>query len=317
MHPIRKVCVFGVGGVGGVIGAKIAQTVTEENSGREIYFVARGEHLREIQANGLLVTGNKPIICRPTRAVSDFRELPLADLIFVTVKGYDLENTIRQIASHIKDDAIVIPLLNGVDNHQRIRNHLKTGIVLPACVYVSAFIEKPGTVRHVGNLITVVFGNDPDHPDTDCQSVSDLLDEAEITYRQVENPFAAIWEKYALIAASALITAAYGRTYGEIVSQSELCGQLKMVIREIQALAAAEGVALPQNTEERVVQLIAKMPAETKTSYQRDVERGRKNEGDQFGGTLIRLSQKHGIPVPVTGELYRRIEESIHGKKKV
>ncbi|PYM79151.1 MAG: oxidoreductase, partial [Candidatus Rokuibacteriota bacterium] len=44
-HP--RVCVVGVGAVGGLIAAKLAQ------AGYPVDVLARGEHLRAIEANGL------------------------------------------------------------------------------------------------------------------------------------------------------------------------------------------------------------------------------------------------------------------------
>jgi len=37
----------------------------------------------------------------------------------------------------------------------------------------------------------------------------------------------------------------------------------------------------------------------------RDVEKGGKNEGDLFGGAIIRMGKDHGIPTPVTSSIYK------------
>jgi 2-dehydropantoate 2-reductase len=53
-------------------------------------------------------------------------------------------------------------------------------------------------------------------------------------------------------------------------------------------------------------------PFETKTSYQRDIEaKGRLNEGDLFGETIIRMGQAEGIPTPVTESIYGQIEHRL------
>ena len=50
-------------------------------------------------------------------------------------------------------------------------------------------------------------------------------------------------------------------------------------------------------------------PYETKTSFQRDYEKGNtRNEGDIFGGTLIRLVKEHNISIPTITDVYSALE---------
>jgi 2-dehydropantoate 2-reductase len=49
------------------------------------------------------------------------------------------------------------------------------------------------------------------------------------------------------------------------------------------------------------------------TSFQRDVEsKGKMNEGDLFGGTLIRLGEELKVPVPETKKVYEKLLNSIN-----
>jgi 2-dehydropantoate 2-reductase len=48
-----RVGVFGAGGVGGYFGGKLAQ------SGEEVLFIARGEHLKALQTKGLQVESDQ------------------------------------------------------------------------------------------------------------------------------------------------------------------------------------------------------------------------------------------------------------------
>ncbi|WP_244209836.1 2-dehydropantoate 2-reductase [Haloarcula quadrata] len=42
-----KLCVFGVGGIGGHLGARLA------HAGHEVHLIARGDHLTALQTDGL------------------------------------------------------------------------------------------------------------------------------------------------------------------------------------------------------------------------------------------------------------------------
>ena len=85
-HTYLKFAIFGVGGTGGVIGGYLA------NAGNDVTFLARGEHLAAMQANGLTIHTNHrgDIIIPKVKALNaaDYHETP--DVLFVCVKYYSL-----------------------------------------------------------------------------------------------------------------------------------------------------------------------------------------------------------------------------------
>lgn len=312
---VRKICVYGVGGVGGYFGGLIANKIAEQHDkDREVYFVGRGAHLQEIKKNGLtLNTSEKAgLVCKPARAVEKFDELPAVDLILLSVKSYDLEQTVAQIAGKIKKDTMVLPLLNGVDIHQRVRNVLTDGIVLPACCYVFSSIQKPGTVVQKGPVGTIIFGKDPQHLEIVPQGVIDLFTFAGISHKWTENALPAIWKKYLFIAPFALVTGRYGATFGEIMKKPELQEKVRGIMAELFTIAKHDGVEFRDSTIAENFDKARTFPPDSKTSYQRDLEqKGKKNEGDLFGEAIVRLGKKYGVKTPITEELYAFIQNNL------
>src|SRR5680860_1315552 len=148
---IKSVCIYGIGGVGGYFGGRIAHEVSKGNRAMQVYFIGRGEHLKAIQQHGLnLISDKEEFICFPNIATDNIRHIPIPDLYLICVKGYDLDNAVASISKNISADTIILPLLNGVDIYERIRTSLQKAIVSPASVYVSSSIEKPGTIRQKG-----------------------------------------------------------------------------------------------------------------------------------------------------------------------
>jgi len=312
---IKKICIYGVGGVGGYFGGLLTNRISEQHDKEcEVYYVGRGAHLSEIKKNGLILnTGEqKGLVCKPSRAVEHFNKLPTVDLIFLAVKSYDLDEAVRRITSHVTQDTMLIALLNGVDIHDRIRTRLTAGVVFPACVYVFSSIEKPGTVTQKGPAGVLIFGKDPGHPDFVPQSVIDLLKYAGIQNKWTENAVPAIWEKYLFIAPFALVTGRYGATFGTIMENPELREKAISIMRELIAIARCEGIEFPDSIVSKNLDKAGTFPYESKSSYQRDLEqKGKKNEGDLFGETIIRLGKKYGVKTPVTDELYAYIQKNL------
>jgi 2-dehydropantoate 2-reductase len=84
-------------------------------------------------------------------------------------------------------------------------------------------------------------------------------------------------------------------------------------MEEIEAVAATRGITLGGGIIESSVKKAQNFPFETKTSYQRDVEKGSRNEGDLFGGTIVRLGEELAVPIPLTRRLYDDIEKRLGG----
>jgi 2-dehydropantoate 2-reductase len=74
------------------------------------------------------------------------------------------------------------------------------------------------------------------------------------------------------------------------------------------------GISLDERIIEASVKKAENFPYETKTSYQRDVEKGGRNEGDLFGGAIVRLGQELGVATPVTEKLYSDIEARLKAR---
>jgi 2-dehydropantoate 2-reductase len=312
LPKIKIICVYGVGGVGGYFGGRLAYRIRRGTAlGYEIYFIARGPHLNAIRLHGLkVITPMKTFITRPNLAADDIRRIPDPDLILLCVKSYDLDGVVQKLRAKVSENTVVIPLLNGVDIYDRIRAQLDSGIVLPACVFIGTHIQSPGVIKQNGGDGTIMFGRDPRHLGFTAQNVMDFFSRMGINYKWNDDPFPAIWEKYIFIAAFGLVTVHTGKTLGEIMEDSAARETVRAIMTEVAALAKAKGISLPSNVIDESLDKANKVPRDTKSSYQRDVESGRRsNEGDIYGGTIIRMGQSLGVATPITESIYSEIQQ--------
>jgi len=313
---IEKVCIFGVGGIGGFFGGRIAHRINaKEYVNLDISFVARGSHLDAINRNGLtVITPAETIVGKPTLATDDINNVPDPDLILLCVKGYGLGKAVKAIRPKVNKETVILPLLNGADIYDRIRANLDTGIVLPACVYVGTHIESPGVISQSGGDGKVLFGKDPGFPDFGAEKVIQFFERMEFNFQWNDDPFPAIWSKYIFIAAYGLATVYTGKTIGEILADEKAKQLTQDIMQEIKAIADAKGIDLPENIIEEAVNKANNFPFETKTSYQRDVEtKGKLNEGDLYGGTIVREGESLGVSTPVTKSIYTEIRNRLNG----
>ncbi len=309
-RTIKSVCVYGIGGVGGYFGDRIAHEISKGNYAIQVYFIGRGEHLKAIQQHGLnLITDEEEFLCYPNIATDNIRHIPTPDLYLLCVKGYDLNNTVASISKNISADTIVLPLLNGVDIYERIGTTLQKAIVSPACVYVSSSIEKPGTIRQKGAEGHIVFGKDPRYLNYNYEYLVEFFNKMGISNTWHDNPYPAIWEKYIFITAFSLMTAYSGKTIGAVLADDKLKRMTESIMKEVVLVGKTKNINFKQDVVEKTLQKAKDFPYETKTSFQRDYEKGNtRNEGDIFGGALIRLAKEYNISIPTITEACRALE---------
>ncbi|MGZ3590730.1 MAG: ketopantoate reductase family protein, partial [Thermodesulfobacteriota bacterium] len=183
--------------------------------------------------------------------------------------------------------------------------------ILPTCVYVSAHIEEPGVVAHIGKPGKMIFGRDPDHPDYIPHEIFRVFEKSSIDYEWKDDANPAIWEKYIFIASFGLVSARYDRTLGEILEEPSLKEEVVGIMNEVHSIALKRNIRLPDGIVDLSLKKAAMFPRDTQTSLQRDIrqKKGRSELG-LFGGTITDLGKKLGIPTPTTEKIYRELERA-------
>jgi len=314
-----NICFFGVGGVGGYYGTLLSRYL-DETGGGNTYFIARGAHKDAILENGLLLKkegGKEEILIRPHSCTDSVDDLPVCDIVVVSVKGYDLERVSKDVSKITDKNSIILPLLNGADIYERMRPHLKNRYILPACLYLGTHIESPGVIFQKGGSCQISIGKDPLYPEFYPEKLMDLFKKANVLIKFFEDVNIEIWTKYIFIASFALVTATYNKTIGEVANDENLAILIKDIMREIESIANILKIKLPSNIVETSFSKANQFSFETKTSFQRDVEtKGKQSEWDLFGGTVIRYAEKFNISVNNTKETLDKLLKNFDAFKK-
>ena len=309
-----NICFYGVGGVGGYYGALLTKYLNKIGKGN-IYFIARGEHKEAILEKGLLLKkdgGKEEILIKPDFCTDTVDKLPVFEIVVVSVKGYDLESATKELINITDENSIILPLLNGADIYDRMRQHFLKGYILPACLYLGTHIESPGVIFQKGGSGQILIGKDPLNPTFYPEKLLDLFENADILIEYFEDVNVEIWTKYIFIASYALVTATYNKTIGEVAKDKNLGILVKNIMREIELIAKAQKIQLPSDIVETSFSKANQFPLETKTSFQRDVEtKGRQSEWDLFGGTVLRYAERFNIPADNTKETFDKLMQNL------
>lgn len=293
-----RIAVVGAGGVGGYFGGMLA------HAGADVTFIARGEHLHALRERGLRLTTSHGDYTIPVRATDDPAAVGPVELVLFCVKSQDTEAAAQAIGPLIRDDTIILSLQNGVDNEEKIAAIVGRGVVLAGVARIEAAIVEPGVVMQGGPIRRVEVGPLRPQDRPIAERVYQELQRGGFAVKLVEDGRYALWDKFYFLASIAGVTALARATIREIGAWPPARALYIDALREAIAVAKAEGIDLGSDAIERALRNVDHAHPTMRTSLERDLSRGRRLEVDALNGAIVRLAERHGIPVPVHRCIY-------------
>ena len=301
----RSVTVHGAGAVGSYFGAMLART------GITVTLIGRAAHVEAIARDGLTVLQAGGEWRVPVRATTDAAAAHDADVVLVTVKTPDTTEAVRQLAPHLRADARIVSLQNGVDNAARIAAMLSQP-VYAAVVYVGAYIEAPGRVRHTGrgDLVLGVPRACAARGDTDgdVRSIAAMFRAAGVGCPTSSDIESALWTKLTLNCAFNAISALGHSRYGAMAASRPARAVMEEAVREAVSVARADGVALDSDELIAATWKLADAMAQQFSSTAQDLQRGKPTEIDALNGFIAERGATLGVPTPVNQTLHALVK---------
>lgn len=303
-----KIAFSGIGGVGGYYGGMLA-SFYKLSGDIGIYFIARGKNLEAIREKGLQIqTENSSLNAHPVHATDHPEEIGSVDYLFCATKSYDLEENITQLSPLIGADTVIIPLLNGADITERIRQLLPQNEIWYGCVYIGARLSAPGLITKFTQQERIWFG-DPQGNHKKQDQLLKILTDAGINAENPEDILLRIWKKFFLISVSATLTSYYDQSIGELLEFHR--EDYFRLGNELQNIVRAKGIMLPDDMPERVIADQTKIPYEATTSMHTDFRNGKHTEVETLTGYVVRAGKEYGIPTPAYEMMYQKLKQ--HG----
>jgi 2-dehydropantoate 2-reductase len=274
--------ILGAGGIGGLVGAALAR--------------GEGEVVLLMRPDTLERYGGRLVV--ESAVLGDFEvDVPAAtaidrdvDVLWVTTKAMQLEQSLALAPPEPIDGAVVIPLLNGVDHIALLRARYRN--VVAGAIRVESERLAPSRIRQISPFIRVELAG--------AEPVAKALRAAGIDCRVRNDELSLLWDKLAFLAPVALATTALDAPFGAVRDDE----RYRRCQDEVLAVARAEGARVD---EQALRALQEAVPDGMRSSMQKDVASGRQPELDAIAGPILRAGGRHGIPVSNTDELVRLV----------
>jgi 2-dehydropantoate 2-reductase len=310
-----KFLIAGAGAIGGYMGACMTR------AGLDVILYARGPHLRAMQEHGLRVlSGEGDFEVRP-RVIGDLAEAGDVDVLVLGVKAHALTHLAPQLKPLIGEHTTVVSTQNGlpwwyfqvgagefagiqlerVDPGGVISSSFDPLKVVGSLVYLGTEIVEPGVIRHTeGNRISL---GEPDGTRSDrCRAIAELLIKSGLRCPVSTRIRNEIWVKLLGNIAFNPISALTRTTLVQMARDPEVCGVIRKIMIETEAVANKLGIELPISIDQRIAG--AEKVGEHKTSMLQDLEAGRPMELEPVVGAVVELGERLGIDMPHTRTVY-------------
>ncbi len=289
-----KHAILGPGGVGGLVGACLA------HSGESVTLVVREAALAHYPSRLQLESGFENF----TVDVSVSSTVPPVDVLWITVKATQLDAALASLRHETAVGAIV-PLLNGIDHVAMLRERYGTDRVIAATIAVESERVAPGHIVHRSPFARL---NVSSKGRSLLVAPVEQLQRIGFTCNFIDDEQTLLWSKLVFLGPVALNTTAADKPVGQIRDDPTSWNRLQSAVREACAVARQEGATVDADA---VISTIKNLPAGSRSSMQKDVERGNPPELDAIGGPIVRGAGRHNIKIPVTEELIATIKHRI------
>jgi len=199
-----RYAILGAGGVGLLVGGALAL------AGHPVRLILRPD-ARDLYPGGVHVKSallgefdvDVPASTRLDREI---------DVLWVTVKATQLEDALRLASPAVSPQAVVVPLLNGVDHVSRLREVYGNQVIAGA-IRVESERVGPGQVVHAGQLVSTELAPPPPLRGR-AEAIADEMRRAGLPCVVREREADVMWGKLALLAPFALGTSSLGMPIG-------------------------------------------------------------------------------------------------------
>jgi 2-dehydropantoate 2-reductase len=226
------------------------------------------------------------------------------DLIILTVKSFDTETTVRQIAPLVGQNTMVMAAQNGYGNYETVARIVGKEHALLARIIFGARIVEIGHTEVTGIADDVRVGQ-PDNavPEDVITIIAAAINHAGIPTQYAPDVYGILWDKILYNCALNPLGALLECNYGALADHEGARQVMNEMIREIFRVAGAHGIQLRWGSaEEYIAHFYEKLLPPTRRHFPstyHDLKAGKKLEIDALTGAMVSLGTEKGIPTPV------------------
>lgn len=299
-----KVALIGAGAVGAYIIKGFLDSKKEDVT---FTVIAEGDRKKRLQDNGIKINGQ---MYYPD--VKTANEAGAQDMVVVATKLtalLDVEKTVKLL---VKDDTVVMSLMNGAESEDVLIKAVGKEHVLYSVIYIASRRFEDRIEYDATYNTTIHYGaHDTDNGPQMEEMVKRAFSGSGINAVKSDDILFAVWKKYAMNIVNNLPQAVISAPAAMYTRSEHGLFLSNHLWQEVIKIAKIEGVNLPSETG------IYECADSSRYSTLQDIDNKRHTEVDSLCGYLIKIAKENSIEVPFIEYTYhaiKAIEEKNDGK---
>lgn len=326
-----RIAVFGMGGIGGVLGGALARTFPED-----ITFIARGKRKAALEKDGLTVHSDllgeftahpaeiidsaalSPENATGNGAMPEAHSFAPMDVVLVCVKNTGIHEAAKAIRPLVDDNTLIIPAMNGLSAGEVLKEYYPNNPISEAVLYVVAYAKEDYSLLQLGKFTRIRMndlGGTDDSPihgtETGAEKVAALVEmfnAAGLDAKASSHIKKDLWNKYAFNCAFNTMTAALACN-AKVIKEENNLQDFRSIVTEVFEVAKAEGIEFTQEAIDKHVDTMLHTSGGSDSSLSRDFAEGKTGEMEMFSGDLLRRGEKVNVALPVLTKYYEMLKK--------
>ncbi len=300
MKQTKNILIIGLGAIGSIYAAKFHKKDPES-----LRILINQDRLFKYKNNPLVFNAEK----YDFNYVLETDNEKKADIILIATKNNTFSDAVKMIRPFVKEDTVILSLLNGISSERVLIDEFGTDKVLYSYFIGHASVKDGRKVSHDG-IGKIVFGEKNNKELSDKVSkVKEVFDSAGIDYLIPEDMLSSMWQKFVINVGINQASAVFYADYKKMQESKEARDLTLNLMSEAVEIAKAIGIKGYESFIEQTFKVIDKMPPGLKSSMFQDIENKRQTEVDIFSGEIIKLGRKLGIKTPFNEFAFNKIKE--------
>lgn len=297
---IQNVAIVGLG----ALGIMYAEHFTNKIGKANVRIIVNKERKDRYEKLGVFANGKE---CDFNYVDETHVQEPV-DLIIFAVKKSDLESSIQTVQNQMGDHTIIMSVLNGISSEEIIAETYGNANIIH-CVAQSMDAVREGNALRFQNMGELRMGIDSSEKQPLLDATAAFFDKTAFPYTLEADIKHRLWNKFMLnVGVNQVVMVAEG-TYGTVKKAGEARDLMIAAMREVIAIANAEGVALTEADLAANVAMIDPLSSDNMPSMRQDGLAKRYSEVDLFSGTVLEKGKSHQIETPTNQYLYNKVKE--------
>jgi len=283
-----KILVLGAGGIGGIVGGRLAQ------HGGDVTFLVRERRKAQLDRDGLCIESPQGDAQLQVTSILQSDTTTTPDLVLLTCKAYDLIDAIESIRPFMGPNTAVLPLLNGIAHMDRLNREFGQARVLGGTIRMQATLTPTGLIRQLNDWQTLTFGEQDGQRHDRLLAFQSALQPTGIEAKLSASIMRELWMKLVHLATVATGTCLMRANIGEIARTPQGTQWLNRLLQLNADIASHAGYPPDDAFLEGYRKLFATRDATYEASMLRDLEKGGPVEAEQIVGFMLEQCRTAG-----------------------